>query len=290
MGYVPHFPPGIRVERVAPGQDARAWHEAITSFDPSRAPPLKADSGVVVSRASLNGRDVVLKARELPSILPRLKQVFHMSRAWRHWRGAAFLERHAIPTARCLALLTERARGGLVVEWLAMEHLAGRTVLQTLSSIHHDSSAPSIRDQHAIARALGQQLAALERAARFNRDHKPSNLIVLEPVSGPTSREPRIAIIDCVAIQRLGKQSWRGVRRMLASLIIEPTGCGIPVRRTLRLRVLTSFLDAQARLPRELRRKAIRGGWSSVAALVAAHGDPTPRIDPLQSHADPAKA
>jgi len=289
MGYVPHFPPGIRVERTAPGEDPHAWHDALRAFDPATATVLKAEGRIAVYRASLAGHDIVLKAWELPPLLPRIKQLLLASRAWRHWRGAARLEASSIPTAHCLALMTERAKGGLVIEWLAMEALPGRTLLEVIAEIHADPNAISVRRQHNLARALGRQLAGLERANLFNRDHKPSNLIIAWREDSPSNDagsagdDPTISLIDCVAIQRLGRQSWRGVRRMLASLIIEPTGCGLPIRRTLRLRALASFLDAQTALPRDVRRRAIRAGWASVEALVQAHGDPTPRVNPLKS-------
>ncbi len=289
MGHIPHFPPGIRVERVAPDQDARVWRDALRGFDPSGAKVLKGDRGVAVYRASMAGLDVVIKAWELGPGLPRIKQLLHASRAWRHWRGAARLQHASIPTARGLALLSERARGGLVVEWLAMEALPGRTLLEVLAAIHADPGAVTVKRQHALARVLGRQLADLERAGLFNRDHKPSNLIVAwseeHPADGThrAADEPRVSMIDCVAIQGLGRHSWRRVRRMLASLLIEPTGCGLAIRRGLRLRVLASFLDAQAPLPRDLRRRAIRAGWTSVEALIHAHGDPTPRVNPLKS-------
>lgn len=277
------------MRRVAPGESGGAWLAALAAFDPASARVLKSDANVAVSMAALRGRDVVIKAWDRTTPWARMRSRLGLSPAWAHWRGAAWLHSRGIATARVLALVHERPGPGELVEWMIMDALPGRSLIQILADLHADPRAMPARRQHALARALGRQLAALDKAGRFNRDHKPSNLIVAWPEeipgghdwAGRFSEEPVIGIIDCVGLRQSGRERWRGVRRMLASLIIEPTGCGLSIRKALRLRVLASFLEQQGSTPREARRAALRGGWTSVERLVAAHGDPTPRVSPL---------
>lgn len=281
----------MSVRRVAPGESGAVWLAALATFDPASARVLKSDASVAVSRATLQDRDVVIKAWDRTTPWARVRSRLGLSPAWAHWRGAAWLQAHGIATARVLALIHERPGPGELVEWMIMDALPGRSLIQILAELHADPRAMPARRQHELARALGRQLAALDKAGRFNRDHKPSNLIVAWPEEIPSghdwpnraSDQPIIGIIDCVGLRQSGRERWRGVRRMLASLIIEPTGCGLYIRKTLRLRVLASFLEGQGPMPREARRAALRGGWASVERLVAAHGDPTPRVSPLGS-------
>jgi hypothetical protein len=141
----------------------------------------------------------------------------------------------------------------------------------------------SAREEHNLARALARQLVALTLAGRYNRDHKPSNLIILD--SG--APDPRPAIIDTVAIKEL--RPWRraDLYHMFASLVIEPMGCGCPPRRPLMMRVLVEHQrELLRRIPDLLppdpatRRAARHMDWMRIAGIVAEHGDPTPRVRP----------
>lgn len=187
-----------------------------------------------------------------------------------------------------------------------MERLSGPSVLEILAAARgrHDSTrgdaadAPQAallgpRRQLALARELGRQLRRLIGHGRFNRDHKPSNLIVLS-----ADHRPRVAIIDCVAILPVSRAGGPGeaLQRMLASLYIEPSGVGAPPRRSLILATLHGALGidrpASPGAPRILRshrvdRRRLRALWNSVADRVRSHGDPTPRVDPLSP---PARA
>lgn len=84
---------------------------------------------------------------------------------------------------------------------------------------------------------------------------------------------------------------------MLASLMIEPTGCGVAVPVRLRARLVREVLagwwqsDSGATGPRVEEQFGVErvawmqtsmgALWTQVARLIEAHGDPTPRIDPL---------
>lgn len=263
---VPHRQPEIKVIRSAPGEDRAAWAQAIRTFDTGTAQVLKSDGDTAVYRATLLGRDVVLKRWSLSTRGARAKATLSASRGHRHWRAAARLEHLRLRTARCLALALEQRDPPRV--WLAMEFLPGPTVLECMADPGLD-----IRDQHAIARSLGAQVGAFRLAGIHNRDHKPSNLILVD--HSPDS----LAVIDCLGIRR-----GQDPERMLASLLIEPTGCGVPVRAPLAMRALVSFLGARSRGQNRAGWREHRNlTWAAVRAEVTAHGDPTPRINPLVS-------
>lgn len=256
----------MRLARLAPGQSADAWRTRLAQPQPGLT--LKRDAGVHVLRTP---DGYVLKSQPLTSRRRRLEFLLGFSRAHRHWRGSLRLAALGLPTARCLALA--RTPDAAV---LAMDALPGRSVLEHLSR----RDLP-VRDEHAVARALGALARTLVDAGRFNRDAKPSNLIVLPPdppADGPAApgRPGRsVATIDCVAIRRCPRRSGRHLARTLASMIIEPIGCACPPRRALRLRAVRSALGDHPD------RRAVRELWRAVERLVAEHPDPRPRVSPL---------
>lgn len=298
---------GIVIDRIfEPGASRAAWSRALEAWRRSGEPgrPLKRDARTSVVAARLAGRDVIVKRWTLAGV-SRLKASLGAGRGQRHWSGAAWLARHHVDTATCLVLAhdsSERER----IDYLVMERLSGPSVLEILAAAggRHDSTrgdaanAPQAallgpRRQLALARELGRQLRRLIGHGRFNRDHKPSNLIVLS-----ADHRPRVAIIDCVAILPVSRAGGPGeaLQRMLASLYIEPSGVGAPPRRSLILATLHGALGidrpASPGAPRTLRshrvdRRRLRALWNSVADRVRSHGDPTPRVDPL---APPARA
>ncbi len=247
---------------MARGEARDPWIGALADFDPgaSGVVPLKIDGDTAVWRCRLLERDVVLKCWTLRSASDRVKNALRAGRADRHWRNAAWLYRRGIGTAKCVALATDRSTPAR--RWLVMEHVPGATLLEELASA-------SVRRQHQIARAAGGQLAEFAARGVYNRDHKPSNLIVRE-ACGDTD----LSVLDCVAIRR-----GRRPERMMASLLIEPAGCGVPVRAALAMRALREFVGASWEIP-HWRRDRHRL-WHAVADMVRAHGDPTPRVNPL---------
>lgn len=299
------------VERVyAPGVSVAAWARALSAWvragEPGRV--LKRDGPHVVVASGMFGRGVVVK-RWLPSAWTRFRSGISGSKSERHWRGAAWLTRHGIDTARCLAM----AHDASIIarcDYLIMEELTGPTVLDVLTRARQrDASAAGragedahaehaangeanaaeagagkravgVREELAIAREVGRQIASMIAHGRFNRDHKPSNLIVVW-----RGGRAGVAVIDCVAILPL----WRGggaggsLERMLASLCIEPLGIGVVPRRSLVLATLCAALGIELGGGRGGRsaiglspsaKLALRGVWRTVAARVRAQGGP----------------
>lgn len=301
----------MRLLRVAPeaADQAPRWALALESFDAARPPAgvrvLKAEGDSGVFHARFLGREVVIKSRLTRGFLARLKLLLRPSKAWRQWQGAAWLSSQGLPTAAGLVLATRATPRGLE-ELLVLAHVPGKTVLEHLA----DPSLP-VRLQHVLAREAGRLVAAMVLpspqvgpgvAGRFNRDHKPSNLIV--PRLTPAGAE--IAIVDTVDLRpiRRAKQAAGCARRMLASMVIEPTGCGVAPRRTLMARALIACwhelgcrADASGRLrqagyrpgamratePGRLARLHLRRQWERIARLIEDHGDPTPKVNPLKA-------
>jgi len=138
-----------------------------------------------------------------------------------------------------------------------------------------------VRIQHRVAAVAGRQIAemTLGRQRYWNRDHKPSNLIVQDT----SSIAPSICVVDCVGVRegsmRLSKAPWC---RMFASLYIEPLGCGCQPRRALCYRVIQQFVIASmARPTKSAMRRAVRKLWRATRLRVERHGDPRPRVDPF---------
>jgi tRNA A-37 threonylcarbamoyl transferase component Bud32 len=270
-----------RIQRLAPAEQPRreAWLAALTEFDPSGATRLKQDAGTAVYRARLMGRDVVVKSWQVRGPLSRLKALVRHSRADRHWRGAGWLTAQGIPTAPVLVLASAGNR-----QILVMEALPGKTVLQHLAD---RDLMP--RQEHAVAAALGRQIAALMARGRSNHDPKPSNQIV----TGVSGEIATVALIDCVAVRPIVWFDSEEPIPMLAKLLIEAIGCGVPPRRALRMRALRAYWDALGHLrpasATPFTRAARNHAWMEVAAFITNHGDPTPLVPPLPAvQASPA--
>ena len=72
---------------------------------------------------------------------------------------------------------------------------------------------------------------------------------------------------------------------MLAKLLIEAIGCGVPPRRPLRMRALRAYWNALGHFKpasaTPFTRVARNHAWMEVAAYITDHGDPTPLVPPL---------
>lgn len=209
----------------------------------------------------------------------------------RQWRGAQQLAGLGVATPT--PLLQARARcEAAPVEVLLTEYLPGRSLLE-----HMAAPLGPARADHALADAAGELVAALIAGGLLNRDHKPSNILVLD--------DQRLALLDCVGLcKAVTRDVVAGPARMLASMVIEPLGCRCLPRRTLRRRALRAFLHARwhqggpaptdAATPttpdppdppnRQWERASARAFWAAVAQLVDRHGDPTPAVWPLPAN------
>jgi tRNA A-37 threonylcarbamoyl transferase component Bud32 len=253
---------------------SRDWLHALEGFSPHHATSLKVGVGSEVCRATMLGRTVVVKIRLARGPIEWLKRRFRMSRGWRQWRGVPRLVRAGVGSPAPLVLAVERTEAGMR-EWLVLDAARGRSLLEHLADFHAGRGVVGVSAQHAMARAMARLLLDLDRAGLYNRDHKPSNIIVTSLGQGGSM--PTFALIDTVAIRR-----GRGVDRMLHALYVEPLGLKIPPRRALAMRVIHELVGLRWPGVTPTERRARRHGlWIEVARAIERHGDPTPRDNPL---------
>lgn len=272
----------VRVRRVAEGEDAGAWKRALEDASVvAGGQVLKDEPGSGWVRwVHVSGRDIVVKCRLLNTAGRRAKAAVGLGHGDKQWRGAERLRRAEIACGRPL-LLARAWCEGRPVELLVLEHVRGRSLLDVLDDVRA-GSGPPVGVQHAIARATGRMVAALVRAGVWNRDNKPSNLIV----TGEGERV-EVVLIDLVGIKPIALRGMDDdliVAEMLASLLIEPTGCGCRPRSGLRMAVLRAALDALgwSGEDRARRRAAARSLIDEVESILLSHGDPRPKVNPRQ--------
>lgn len=215
---------------------------------------IKQDRGGEVRRVEVDGVPMIVKTWAMGRRTRRLQMVVGLTPAIRHWRGAARLERAGIRTARCLAIVRT---SDPPVETLLMEFLPGESLLEQAAR-----GRLSPRQEHARARSLADLVRAMHARGVGNRDMKPSNLIVLEGLG-------TIGVIDVGGVDRRPRPIPRTCRVLMAEFL----GVGAVPRRTLRMRFLRELLPNA----REARRRI----WRESEALLRAHGDPTPKVNPL---------
>ncbi|MEO1009170.1 MAG: hypothetical protein AAFX79_11430 [Planctomycetota bacterium] len=298
-----------RATRAAAGEDGPAWARALEAEpwrDAARA--LKVDGDTRVLAATLRNRAVVLKFGHLGVRARAIKARLGLSPADRNWAGAALLAAEGIPCARMLALLAERPSPGTPPrQCLISAFEPGETLLHYARLAHAGELA--FRRQRRLARAVGLHVGCILAGDLYNRDSKPSNLIVRwdDDAPGDPARDiaddawPSLTVVDCQGVRRLvRKRAYRSMR-MQASLILEPMGlcmtprrphiartlratmaayaarryAGVPVEAALRL-----DLKAEHELLASIPERAI-AGWHRIAERIRVHGDPTPRVDPL---------
>ncbi|HZW07018.1 MAG TPA: hypothetical protein VFF65_07830 [Phycisphaerales bacterium] len=264
------------------GGMAEHWKRVIERGERGRegqeggAEVLKSEGGasVVALPGEKGAAGLVVKRWELGTAGARLKAALKVSRAWRHWKGAERLTAAGVRTAACYAIARSVKRG-VAIEWLVMDRLPGKTLLR-----HMADGDLTVKQEHALAAAVGEMLERLIAHKRFNRDGKPSNLIVGWSGGGA----PTVSVIDCVAIR--GGATEGKLVPMLASLVIEPLGCGRGVlpRRGVLMRALRSYYASAERRP-GLPADWVQSRdfmWGEVAEAVRKHGDPRPKVDPLK--------
>lgn len=260
----------LSVRRVGDGENAMAWASELQAGSLlSTTQRLKDDGGSWVRRARFSGREVVIKCRP-HGANEALKRTLRSTRGDRQWRGASWLMRHGFSTAKPL-LLADAFVDGVRSELLVTAYIDARSVLEHLAA-----GDLSVGEQHEVARALGRMIAEMDRRGRWNRDGKPSNLLLERDDAGAF----RIVVIDTVAIRRA--REFTSVWRALANLYIEPLGCGVPPRRSLCARAVREVVGAPPRGDARHDWELVRGvTWGKVREIIAAHGDPTPRVNPL---------
>lgn len=258
-------PPDQCLRTVARSTDAD-WAGACAAFGDGTV--LKDHAAGTVWRGELLRRSCVLKCLRLGTPRRWAQSRFHVSPAWRHWEQARWLRAHGFSTAETWAIV-RGVRDGEEVECLVMQFLPGGSVLEHMAMpdlpAHH---------QHRVAEAVARLACRLVQEGRFNRDAKPSNLIV----TSLHETGAHLAVVDCADLRRCPRDDEGAVVRMLASAVIEPLGVGCLSGRGVLMRAVRTAAET---LDPGDRRACVRRLWRGIEAAVAAHGDPTPEVNPL---------
>lgn len=244
--------------------DSRAIARAVVGASWARgAEEIKREKRTSVRRGEACGREVVVKTWAWTRLRDWLNAIFGRTAGQRHWRGAERLRALGVESAACLALVRWREGFG-VRETLVLEALRGKTLLEHLDEVQRGVSGLTFAERRELARTVGAQVKGMTTRGWFNRDHKPSNVIVVSPA--------RVCVIDTVAIKRDRERT--GGARMLTSLMLEPMGVRCVASRTMRMRVLLEASGGASL-------KARKAAWRGIAERIEDHGDPRPRVNPL---------
>lgn len=247
------------------GAKARSIARAVCteSFGAS-ARVIKSDDRTTVLAGEAAGYPVVVKALALDRAIDRIRSVVRRTRHWRQARGAAAVASAGLRVCHTHAIVRGTDPSGHRVEALIIERVEGPTLLRLASERSVGSG-----DDRVLLDRLGEDVGKLVRAGRFNRDHKPSNIIVETQPDG----RPVPVLIDTSDIRRA--RTNRSLDEMLAKLLIEATGTSVQVPTRDRVRIARAALRCSGQ------RRELRDVLASVERIVDAHGDPTPKDDPL---------
>jgi tRNA A-37 threonylcarbamoyl transferase component Bud32 len=258
---IPSFAVGTEVA----GAKARSIARAVCaeSFGAS-ARVIKSDDRTTVLVGEAAGYPVVVKTLALDRAVDRLRSVARLTRHWRQARGAVAVAEAGLRVAKAYAIVRGVDPSGHRVEALVLERIEGPTLLRVASE-----RVLKPDDRRLLLDRVGEGVGKLVRAGRFNRDHKPSNIIVATDEGG----RPVPVLIDTSDIRRA--RGSGSLDEMLAKLLIEALGASITVAPRDQLRVARGALKSSAQ------RRELRDVLASIEGIIASHGDPTPKDDPL---------
>lgn len=230
----------------------------------SRARVVKTDDRSSVLSGEVAGRGVIVKTLVTNPVRSRAPASIGKTRLNRQWRGAEMLIERGFPTVEPVLMWQGRSSRGHYAETLVMERVEGRTLLGALAG-----GALALGTQRELAEEAGRLTARLVKAGLFNRDHKPSNIILRD---GASNGRGRLVLIDTAGVTRLGSHR---PERMLFNLIVECVGTGTLPRRSVLLAGVKAYVD-------QVGDGEWREIWRAVERMLAEHGDPTPKDDPLR--------
>lgn len=249
----------------SPGARARSIARAVCdgSFV-AAASVIKADNRASVFTGDAAGYPVVVKTLALDRLRDRIGSRIGATRLWRQARGAEKVRASGVLSASVYAIVRGRDATGQRVEALIIERVHGPTLLRAIADRTIEP-----RSMNLLLDRVGQGVGALAAAGIYNRDHKPSNLIVSQDESG----EPVPVLIDTADIRRRTTEGF--MDRMLAKLMIEAIGTGVEVtvREQVRMARAAHRESSETRTLREL--------VDSVLGIIESHGDPRPKDNPL---------
>ncbi len=254
------------------------------------------------------GHDADLRARVVVKVMAHDRPIKHFfqralgtTRHLRQWRGAELLMKHGFAAARPMVVFRARGRFASVeaesrvslspalsqgergaearraglVEVLVLEWLPGKTLLQ-----HMADRDLTLKQEHALADAVGVLAGTMLDSSLATRDFKPSNIVVLwhEGV-------PRMGLVDTADIGRVRGCAAR--LSMAFALAVEPRGLRCLPRRALCWRAVKAMIRSYINEPddtaleRDVRFET-RELWQELREPLFMHGSGVPKVNPLR--------
>jgi len=256
----------MRIWQLGVGEGRGLWEELLARRFWAEGECVKRDErGREVWLARAEGERVAVKVRPLAGIRERLRFRFGLTDLGKAALGAAVLAARGLHTPR-VRVLGLADVGGLWHEVLVTPWADGPTLLAAWA----DADA---RTRLVLAHRAGAHVGHLAHLGLFNRDAKPSN-VVLDPESGPV-------MVDVGGVRLASADRARELARMLASQGFEPTGVGHAPKSPEVIACVRAELRGSG-LDRRTRRRTIQ----ELRRLAHGHGDPRPMHDPLARVSD----
>lgn len=179
-------------------KDSKALSSLLADIDgPFRdqPPALKDGGSSTVTRATVEGRELVIKRYNIKGLSHWLRRFWRPSRAWHSWLAGHHLRFLGIATPEPLAMVESRFGPLRRRAWLVNEYIPGQDLYSLFG--HAGDQLPT-QEQQAALRQLIHQLAS----ARISHgDFKATNLLW---------HEGRVYLIDLDSVQvHASKSSWQ---------------------------------------------------------------------------------
>ncbi|MEM9084260.1 MAG: lipopolysaccharide kinase InaA family protein, partial [Planctomycetota bacterium] len=200
---------------------------------------LKSDEHTTVFVGVLAGGWSIVKTHALTRPKDSLAAIFRRTRLHRQFRGTVRSIRAGIPAAIVRLVIRGRDEEGRVIDTLIMERVPGRSVLEIFADAETNEET-----KRELAELVGALTHTLLAEGLFNRDHKPSNIIVDESRGGF-----RPVLIDCVGVRKA--KTGDTIERLLKNLVVELIGYSCAPSSTSAWRALCASLPDASRHERK---------------------------------------
>ncbi len=259
----------VRIWQVGVGEDRGLWERRLAAMFWTEGERIKRDrKGREVWRVEAEGSAgpvaYGVKARPLSGVRDRVRFRFGATDLGRSVLGSALLTARGFETPSVRVLGIVRTESGWV-EALVTDWVEGRTLLSAWAD-------PDGGDRLTLAHRAGAHVGLLALHGVFNRDAKPSNVVI--------DSDGGFVMVDVGGARLSGGDRERELARMVAAQGFEPTGVGAQPGAGAVLACVRAALRAlggSSGPDRRTRRRVIE----LLRREIKAHGDPAPKDDPL---------
>ena len=250
----------MRIWQLGGGESRSDWERALAGGGWRAGEVVKADDrGREVWKVELLGAMVAVKVRAVRGVLDRLRFRLGGTDLTRAHLGAALLTARGFesPRARVLALVRV---GGAWFEVLVTDWAEGAPMIQRWCDADE-------AERNELAQRAGELIGALSAKGVFNRDAKPSNVVVDGEV---------LSLIDVGGVRLAGEDKVRELARMISAQGFEPAGVG--ERPTVGQMLACVRSACAAAGITGLDRCVV---VARLRLLIDGHGDPMPKDNPV---------